>query len=312
MLRTLLFARWLSLAGLVGLSLSGSATPAATLILEYNAQNWNGTSIPDSAPNAPTGASIMPTAGTNSNSSYGAPVYVSSGAGPQSRPYFDFQKFGTLSNSGIGGSWLNSPDNNGTAQGYTMEGYFLLKSGSGLANITNTGIGFTQGTSNENQFIAFTGGGLSSQTQTATQQTGAESYRTETTDLNSVLPRDQWFDLVKVVDPVADNVRFYLDGHLVLTDNSWSPTSPLTPSVYRDRGEDYGSAGNLGRELEGLQYSLTRFYTGVLSDSQIAANYAQITFVAPEPGTLMLAIAGCAGLVLAGRRRKACQRRREP
>ena len=238
-------------------------------------------------------------------STYGAPVYVASGAGPQSRPYFDFQKFGTLSNSGIGGSWLNSPDNNGTAQGYTMEGYFLLKSGGGLANVSNTGIGFTQGTSNENQFIAFTTSGLTSQTQTATEPERGASFRTETTDLNSVIPlRDQWFDLVKVVDPVADNVRFYVDGHLVLTDNSWSPTSPLATNVYRDRGENYGSAGNAGRELEGLQYSLTRFYTGVLSDSQIAANYAALTFVAPEPGTLVLAAVGCLGLVLAARRRK--------
>jgi hypothetical protein len=291
----------------VTLAFVGSVDGAATLIVEFDANNVapGGGPIPDSAPNSPTGGPISPTAGIPQNlpgrgittSDYGAPVFFASGAGYQQRAYYDFQKFGLLHGSNVGSSDFGPGVN-----GYTLEGYFRIQSDASV--IENSGLGFGQDSNGENQTIRLPNAGgspsgvqnpvtLLSNSATDNSLGGPQSLNQVDVNINSIIPRNQWFHFIKVHDPVAEQVRFYIDGGPA----DLTVSFPENGVEYHAFNENYGNVGDNTREVRGVQYSLTRFYSGVMSDADINIRYLTVV---PEPGSAMLLT--MAGAVLLGRR----------
>ncbi len=68
----------------------------------------------------------------------------------------------------------------------------------------------------------------------------------------------------------------------------------INSTISVSRGENWGSTGSNGREVKGVDYSLTRFYQGVLSPSEILTRYAAVV---PEPATLALLALGGLGML---------------
>lgn len=298
-----------------GLALSASAV---TLIREYNANSGNASTLPDSSGSG--GASLTPNAGNPRNGTVGAvtftpadfaaPTYHASGAGPLNRAWYEFSQFGVMTGGNQGNILTVSPsDGYPDAEGYTYEGYFYF--GASVLATVNSAIGSAQNTSAQNEFVylgansnALQGG------ETQTYQVLNTFRNSGRSSINAFLPRDVWLHVVKVHDPFSGpvlgtngeqqgEVRWYVNGALVLTDTGWSvadPTGYLTG--YQGRGDGLGNVGLSGRELRGVGYSLTRFYRGAMTGAEVLAAYQ--TFV-PEPGGLCLL--GLGGLLLARRRR---------
>ncbi len=277
----------------MGLLVCSGTAMAATLLIDYDVTSgWNGTQVVDAkgfsgnltpgsgSPRTQSGPNLVP-------ADFGAPVRVASGAaGSTNRAYLSFQQVGTLTGSNRDGSSFS------LASGYTMEGYFFLPSTYTIAE--NTGLGFSQGTSYENQFImAPRGTSTSLQSQTSTYNTSTTNWYEVTSNINSIIPRDAWFDIMKVYDPSLSQVRYYINGVLKQTDSFVQSGNTLW-----SRGESWGNVGTGGREVRGFSYAMTRFYDGVLTNQQILDEY---TRVVPEPASLsLLTLAGLALL----RRRK--------
>ncbi len=296
----------------------GLAAPGATLLMHYDVNNplsWNGSQLVDLMG---FGANLTPGAGnprTQSNpntvpADFGTPVFVSSGAAlPESatpkksldRAYLSFQLFGVLTGSNKHQTIFNTGlPGNANVGGYTMEGIFFLATG--YTATENTGIGFTQSSAGENQLIRVPRGtntSLWSNSSVDNAAGGSQALEQFDSNINGIIPRDEWFHFVKVHDPVADQIRFYINGLLqpALTVAFDPDSSALEYHAFAD---SYGNVGIAGREIRGIGYSMTRFYRGALSDAEIYANFLATSNI-PEPTTLtLLALAGG----LAWRRRR--------
>lgn len=272
-----------------------SASQALTLKMEYDVTNpasWTGSTLADTQS---FGSAMTPGAG-GGGAGFGAPTYVASGAGLQNRAYLNFTQLGVLGYSNRDGASFNNPGP--LAQGYTMEGYFRINSAT-LAVSTNTAIGSSQGTSFENQFLYVRGGDnyLASETQIR-ETTGSQTFFSSSIGLGAYIPMNTWFHLVKVMDTSSNNdVRYYVNGTLVATDTGLPDT---TTYEYWSRGENWGNVGSSGREVRGVDYSLTRFYQGAMTAQEVTARYAAVAL--PEPASLSLLALG--GLALLKRQRK--------
>jgi hypothetical protein len=273
------------------------ARGASILKINYDANDpnsWTGTVLKNTVTNA---NALSPSAGVNTDASYGAPVYTASGAGAANRAYFDFTKYGFLGSSGIDSDTFDS-NLSDALSGYTMEGYFFIPAN--LSCKENTGIGFAQSTSSQNYFL-YTPNGTANHlySDTVTSNDGVVFNESGVTDINSIIPRGQWTFVVKVHDPNTSGgqIRYYIDGVLQAGATQAFAAGDLALR-YWPRDENLGNAGLTGREIQGLGYSLVRMYSGVRSDSEIAADYATLV---PEPAGI--ALLGLAAMVAIRRRR---------
>jgi hypothetical protein len=297
---------------LLGFALSARAV---TLLREYDANNGGVSTLPDSSglggPTLTAGAGNPRSVGGFTAADFAAPIYHSSGAGILNRAWYEFSQFGVLT-GGSSASIFTAADAYPNAEGYTYEGYFRFTAS--LRATDNSGIGSAQNTNAQNEFIYLAGGGSTTlqggETQTS-NSTGTLFRTSGRSTINAFLPRDVWLHIVKVHDPFTGpvlgtngeqqgEVRWYVNGVLVLTDTTWSVADPTgLLDRYWPRGDGLGNVGQSGREVRGVGYSLTRFYRGAMTGAEVLAVYQ--TFV-PEPGTLCLA--GFGGLLLAARRRR--------
>jgi len=289
--------------------LSSGAAGAATLVIEYDAATgWDGSEIADTSGNAynalvpdtrPDAWVSPPTwAGPPiPGSEFATPAYMASGAGPADRPYLDFDKLGMLR------AWPSEGPDVFGATGYTQVAYLNL--GSDLDATSNAAIGTVHNTSYQNILLTVnTSGALNSYT--VLRDNGANAWKQANSNVNSLLPRDEWFHLVKVHDRAAKEVRFYVDGGLVLT-------TAMDPGAgtwqYVDRGDHLGQVGfdpywQGGRQIRGMGYSYFASYDGLFDEADIAASYDALTAVdIPEPATLGLLALGALGAVARRRRR---------
>jgi hypothetical protein len=292
---------------------------AATLIAHYDVNNplsWDGAQLKSLTG---IGNALTPGAGNPRNQSgpdttpddFGAPVYRSSGAmtsvtpppfkEARDRAWLDFEKFGVLGNSNVDQSSFNTglPDN-ANIGGYTLEGYFLLRTG--YAATENSGVGFSQSTSGENQLLRINRGiqpGVRSNSAVDNAAGNDQGYEQMDQLITSIIPLDQWFHFVKVHDPVLDQIRYYING--VYQPSMTISIDPDNSGVeYHKVGVNYGNVGVPGREVRNVGYSMTRFYAGVLTDAEIYANFLEVAFI-PEPGAI--AAISLAGAMLLRRRR---------
>lgn len=290
---------------------------AATLIRYYDVNDpasWNGTVLRDISGNS--GASLVPDDGypvnytnhgiTVTTADFGAPVYVGNGATlpegatpkkSMDRAYLDFQLFGIIA----GGDF--TPYNLGSVTGYTYEGIFKLDTGATNADkyqaYENSCMGTTHG-GNDNTFLYMDGGvatPLRSRTFVDDQAGGPQGLRYVGTDITGIIPVGEWFHFVKVHDAANNEVRHYVNGVLQPAMTLSLTTAPAVE--YHAFGEIWGQAGANGRELRNMGYSMTRYYSGALTDAEVWDNFVAATTV-PEPASI--ALVGLAGLLALRRR----------
>lgn len=320
----------LSITCLSSLLLADGAVGAIVLRREYDVNNWTGSAIPDSSGNGGpnlTATNGSPRTATESGisvtpSSFAAPTYFASGAvinAPgkvvPTRAYLDFQSFGNVTGSNY------SPNSISVAQGYTYEGIFMLDTG--YQALQNSAMGSVHG-GNDNTFLfiqAGTNNSLINRTFLDGAAGGPQDLKGLQTTITSLIPKDEWFHLVKVHDPVNQQVREYVNGVLVSsqpftndisdTNNDGIPGENgafRLATEYHAFGEALGNAGVSGRELRNVGYSLTRFYAGAASDLEVAALFSEFAMdpppPAPEPSSLLLLGLGTCLLSMKRRRNR--------
>ena len=243
---------------------------------------------------------MVASAGSKEGADYGAPVYVAEGAGPASRAYFDFQKFGMLAGSKAQGSILNNPEAVKPATGYTMETYVRIPSD--ILVKDNAGIGAHNSTGYQNQFInaqkadkegraelissTSLWDGTGPDMQVAEEERGRElekHYFAQENKLQDLIPRDEWVHVVKIHDPETNGgqIRWYVNGALVAT---FDFSEGAAGDRYPDRGDGFGDVGEPStpwdpgdRTIMGLGFALFRLYQGVLSEQEIAERFEVVT-----------------------------------
>lgn len=288
---------------------AGPAGLAVTLVGHYDVNNpasWTGTQLlnlvaPASNILTPDDGSPRVQSGPNTVAAdFGAPVYRGSGAattvppppgqGALNRAWIDFPKYGVLAGSNLDQKPLFHTGLAGNANigGYTLEGFFLMRTG--YSATENTGIGFGQDTNGENQLIRVPRGtntNLYSNSCVDNAVGDPQSLEQVDQNINTIIPREVWFHFVKVHDPALDQIRFYING---------VPQPALTTTLDADNtaleyhafGLNYGSAGQAGREIRGIGYSMTRFYRGAMTDAEILASFQQVAFPEPTSAVLLL------------------------
>jgi len=225
--------------------------------------------------------------------------YAADGVYGGDRPYIALEQYGKVMALGPGataGIFLDS-----SAVGYTQVAYYYIETD--MRAWVNAGIGGNHYTGVQNEFLYSTGieqggnGSLSSWT--ALRTPGDVWWEQQDTQVDGIVPRDRWFQLVKVVDIQANEFRYYVDGELALTTYPTQGGLPidLAAGDYRFYGND-DAMGAIGsgsdRYVRGVGFSYFAGYAGVLDDDQIRASYAYLTGV-PEPATIsLLALGGLA------------------
>jgi len=251
----------------------------------------------------------VPREGQLTEEMVGMPTYYTDGGvyGGE-RPYIALEKFSWVAATGPAGSGIF---NSASAVGYTQVAYYYIETN--MRAQVNAGIGGNHYTNWQNEFLYSIGieqGGRGSVSSWTAMRTPGDSWW-EQHDLllddqgQSIIPRDEWFQFVKVVDIQANEFRYYVNGELALTTY---PTKDgkildLAAEGYQFVGNDDGM-GAIGRGddrvVRGVGFSYFAGYAGVLSDEQIKGSYADLTGV-PEPATMSLLALG--GLALLRRKR---------
>jgi len=233
--------------------------------------------------------------------------YTDGGSFDGERPYIALEKFSSVlgTNSASAGIFLSS-----SAIGYTQVGYYYISKD--MRAQVNAGIGGKHYTNWQNEFLYSLGieqGGNGSVTSWTAMRTPGDVWWEQQDSLmdgqgNSIVPRDRWFQFVKVVDIVNNEFRYYVDGELALTTYPTWGGAPINLAAgdYRFYGNDdlLGAIGTgPDRLVKGVGFSYFAGYDCVLTDEQIKASHAYLTGV-PEPATMSLLALG--GLALLRRR----------
>lgn len=296
--------KWTVAALVVGLGIMLQGARGVTLLVEYDlAKSWTGTQVTNTgalasaaltathdttwwaAPPAWAGAPIPAT-------EFATPAYHATGAGPGMRPYLEFDKYGMLGastqNFGVFG-----------ANSYSVVGYYRI--GSDLKATMNSGVGTQANTSYQNLYVYVPGGNSPSLgSYTVLYDSGTATWAQASSNINGIVPRDQWAQIVKIHDMAAKEVRFYINGALALT-TPFDPGAGTFVHWPRDDfmgviGWDYGSGA---RQILGVDFSYFAAYEGVMTPQEITASYQALI---PEPASLGLFALCGAGMLLRRRR----------
>jgi len=257
---------------------------------------------------------------------FGPAQYVSSGAGPDNRPYLSLNKFAAVTTSGVQPSIFNVTQQKnitnddgdvigtttvGNNTGYTEVMY--LRASPTMSVTQNAGLGGAHNTSSQNFPLALMSSGVwQSQTTMNSTASGSGTYWSVTTTLNAntlAIPRDVWFQFVKVHDIAESEVRYYVtyvdaEGEIqqLTYAEKYTTTVDFSEWYYPDRGDVIGTFGGVDdRWVQGLDYSYFAAYGGVMSAADITASFNYLAGISvPEPATMGLLALG--GLALLRRR----------
>ncbi len=264
------------------------------MVLNYDVsapEAWQGGVLYDTMGSAPPQTALpTPTeeqltllaglAGFNSSVSrvgeFGLPEFVEK-QGPGGRSYLSFQMLGGLSAVDVqkpeftSGALMNS---DGRAGGYTME--MLVRIRPDFRQTMQGAIGGGGETSLENSFLGLAG--ERALTGTTVFEIGGEMPTNENQGQSQIiteLPFDEivvgdWVHLVKVHDPAAKVMTFYINGQPVVEDD----LSAL-PEIgeYPSRAEYLRILGDNARRMSGVDFSFLRVYRGAMTAQDVGDRY---------------------------------------
>jgi len=294
----------------VAIGLMSSAS-AATLMLEWDAANWVAASPGDTFitnPGLPwqeehTGVTgyIPGTGGEHSGVDSGPLVFLSGTRfvdNGDDRPYVDFHDQG----------WSGGPQNshaifNATGTGYTEVTYLYMPHGMTIG--TNTGFGTFHVTDFQTALLRTWGGGgwMMFYSNTAMKDADGNNLPLyvdgDEEGINGLIHGmyGQWYELVKVHDLAAGEIRYYINGELAIS-TDWDPGEG---STYANTGDWIGwFGGEPIRWIQGLGVSYFAAYDGPMSDAEVQ-NLHKTYMGIPEPATMTLLALG--GLALLRRKK---------
>lgn len=221
---------------------------------------------------------------------FAPPVFREAGSDGSPRAFLSFEKFGFLYpvEADIAeGRELNQGlilNTDGEAKGYSMEGWIRLRSDLQTLNMAPLLGGGRTESANAFLWIMHDGRLLSTTAVVAPEyESGGQLVKGDPDSIHKAstffseneIPRDEWIHLVKVHDVLKNQIRFYCNGSLIS-----ETEGPQVPSgwIYAGSADMQGSVGGPATTVvRGFDFGLFRLYRGVLSETEIQANYQKIS-----------------------------------